>query len=114
MRWTATHFQGCIYLLPGQVRWLLAMPDEDGRLQLEDGGVLDFEETIFPPPAETLDPLLDDSLFMAARWKAAGNPARLDVWPGALHAFDLYDNAYGRSARNRMHEFLDTVLDEAR
>ena len=62
----------------------------------------------------TLDPLLDDSLFMTARWKAAGNSARLDVWPGGLHAFDLYDNAYGRAARDRMHGFVNEVLDEAR
>lgn len=38
--------------------------------------------------------------------------ARLDVWTGALHAFDLYGNDYERAARNRMHEFLITVPDE--
>ena len=57
-----------------------------------------------------LDPLLDDSLFMSARWRAAGNPSRIDVWPGAIHAFDLFDNAYGRAARNRMHDFVNSVL----
>ncbi len=59
----------------------------------------------------TLDPMLDDTLFMAARWRAAGSPARLDVWPGAIHAFDLFGNAYGRGARRRMHYFLNSVLD---
>lgn len=59
-----------------------------------------------------LDPLLDDTLFMAARWKAAGNRMQLDVWPGALHAFDLFDNTYGRGARDRMHRFLNSILGE--
>jgi len=35
----------------------------------------------------TLDPLFDDTLFMAARWDAAGNPTSLDVWPGCVHGF---------------------------
>ena len=38
-----------------------------------------------------LDPLLDDSLFMAERWRAAGSEAELMVWPGGVHAFDYFD-----------------------
>lgn len=60
-----------------------------------------------------LDPLLDDSLFMEARWRAAGNVARLDIWPGGIHAFDYFDTPYGRAARNRMHAFLNETLDSS-
>jgi acetyl esterase len=46
------------------------------------------------PPARlvvgTQDPLLDDSLFMAARWRAAGSPAVLEVVAEAVHGFPLY------------------------
>jgi len=38
----------------------------------------------------TLDPLLDDSLFMAARWQAAGNDAELAIYPGGVHAFNAF------------------------
>lgn len=38
----------------------------------------------------TLDPLLDDTLFMAARWKAAGNDGELAVYSGAVHGFDYF------------------------
>jgi acetyl esterase len=46
------------------------------------------------PPARfvvgTEDPLLDDSLFMAARWRSGGSPAVLDVVAEAVHGFVLY------------------------
>lgn len=35
----------------------------------------------------TKDALLDDSLFMHARWVAAGNKGELDIYPGACHGF---------------------------
>jgi acetyl esterase/lipase len=38
----------------------------------------------------TLDPLLDDSLFMAARLRAAGNPAELYVVPESPHGFGSF------------------------
>jgi len=33
----------------------------------------------------TRDALVDDSLFMAPRWLAAGNAAELAIHPGACH-----------------------------
>jgi acetyl esterase len=59
------------------------------------------------PPAlftvGTLDPLLDDSLFMAARWRAAGLPARLRVWREAIHGFNAF--ALGVTARARAEQY---------
>lgn len=44
------------------------------------------------PPAlftvGTNDSLLEDTLFMWTRWRAAGNAAQLVIHPGAMHAFD--------------------------
>jgi acetyl esterase/lipase len=62
------------------------------------------------PPAlftvGTLDPLLDDSLFLHARWTAAGGRAELAVWPGGIHGFDAFPTALARAARARMDAFL--------
>ncbi|MGI8557888.1 MAG: alpha/beta hydrolase, partial [Solirubrobacteraceae bacterium] len=58
----------------------------------------------------TLDPLLDDTLFMHARWSAAGNPAELSVWREAVHLFTLLPIPAGRAARERQHEFLRSAI----
>jgi acetyl esterase len=62
------------------------------------------------PPAlftvGTLDPLLDDSLFMAARWRAAGNEAVLRVFPESIHGFLRFPTAMSSAAFDAMTAFV--------
>ena len=66
------------------------------------------------PPAlftvGTLDPLLDDSLFMAARWAAAGSRAELAVYPGGVHGFNLFPLPLAEAANRRCHAFVADAL----
>jgi acetyl esterase/lipase len=54
------------------------------------------------PPAlftvGALDPLLDDSLFMAARWEAAGNETELMVFPESPHGFHAFPTSMAQLA----------------
>jgi acetyl esterase/lipase len=59
----------------------------------------------------TRDPLLDDTLFMHARWAAAGNPAELAIYPGGAHGFTLFPNELAKSATARIDAFLNRALD---
>ena len=62
------------------------------------------------PPAlfscGTMDPLLDDSLFMESRWRAAGSEARLSLWPEGVHAYTAFPIEIGRRSRVEQNEFL--------
>ena len=53
-----------------------------------------------------LDPLLDDSLFMAARWEAAGNAAELAVYPESEHGFTGFPTGMARAARARQQDWM--------
>jgi len=68
------------------------------------------------PPAlfsvGTLDPLLDDSLFMASRWTAAGNRAELAVYPGGVHGFNLFPLPLAEQANRRCHAFVADALGD--
>ena len=65
------------------------------------------------PPAlfsvGTLDPLLDDSLFMEARWRAAGNQAELRVYPESVHGFNAFPHHIAVSANSDQIEFVRSV-----
>lgn len=66
-----------------------------------------------PPSVITVgtnDPLLDDSLFLAARLRAAGVNVELLVEEGAPHAFDAFDVTAGREALARINRFLSAAL----
>lgn len=58
----------------------------------------------------TADPLLDDSTFMAARWQAAGNEARVDLYPDCAHGFPAMPIELGRLAVERIGSWLDEML----
>ena len=62
------------------------------------------------PPAlltiGTKDPLLDDTLFLAARWAAAGHRAELAVYPGGCHAFMLFGSDLTDDSLSRSEAFL--------
>jgi acetyl esterase len=62
------------------------------------------------PPAlftvGALDPLLDDSLFMAARWRAAGNEAELLVFPESIHGFHAFPTGIAQMAIEAQINFV--------
>jgi acetyl esterase len=66
------------------------------------------------PPAlltvGTLDPLLDDSLFMAARLQAAGNPAELYVVPESPHGFGSFPGPMAEELELLTQEWVSARL----
>jgi acetyl esterase len=57
------------------------------------------------------DHLLDDTLFMAARWQAFGAPTELAVYPDCGHAFDLFPTELTKRANERIDQFLDDAFN---
>lgn len=66
------------------------------------------------PPAiftiGTQDPLLDDTLFMEARWRAAGHRTELRIWPEAPHGFVSLPMTVADAALATEHDFLRRTL----
>jgi len=66
------------------------------------------------PPAiftvGTADPLIDDTLFMEARWRAAGHATELRIWPEAPHGFLSLPMSVTDVALAAEHDFLNRTL----
>ena len=60
--------------------------------------------------AGEVDPLVDDSAFLAARWQLAGNDATLEVWPGCPHAFTNIGAPLAGPAMGRITAWIDARL----
>lgn len=62
------------------------------------------------PPAlfsvGTDDPMLDDSLFMHARWQAAGNASVLAFYPGGVHGFNSLEGELSAASHADIGQFL--------
>jgi acetyl esterase len=65
------------------------------------------------PPAlfevGTADPLLDDTLFMEARWRSAGGATQLHVYEEAAHGFTAFPLSVSVDARQQQYAFLRSV-----
>lgn len=92
-----------------------ALPGLDGETRRNPAWSPLYADLAGLPPAlftvGTLDPLLDDSLFMAARWASAGNQAELAVYPESIHGFVAFPTALGLHARGRINAFLAACLE---
>jgi len=90
------------------------LPDRD-REQRRDPDISPlFAELSGMPPAiftcGTQDPLLDDTLFMEARWRQAGHPTELRLWPEAPHGFVSFPMSVADVALGVEHDFLRRTL----
>jgi acetyl esterase len=87
--------------------FLPGMADEDRRAPMVSPLYADLHDL---PPAlfscGTADPLLDDSLFMEARWRQAGNETTLSLWPEGIHAYTAFPIEIGRRSRAEQLAFL--------
>jgi acetyl esterase len=59
----------------------------------------------------TADHVCDDSMFMAARWSAAGNDTELAVYPDCGHGFVLFPTELGRRGRARIDAFINDAVE---
>jgi len=89
-----------------------------GRHDLTDPDIspIHADLTGLPPALFSVgsrDPLVDDSLFMAGRWAAAGNEAALSVAPGGCHVFQAFPLAIAETSLAEIDAFLARVIAEA-
>lgn len=101
-----------LILSPEALRWVADAFVPESRRQDPDVSPVHADLSDMPPALftiGTLDPLLDDSLFMHARWIAAGNQAELAVYPGGAHGFIAFPGEIAAAANRRCDDFLKGI-----
>ena len=87
--------------------FLPGMSDEDRRAPSISPLYAELDDL---PPAlfscGTCDPLLDDTLFMEARWRLAGNETTLSLWDEGIHGYTAFPIEIGRRSRAEQIAFL--------
>jgi acetyl esterase len=93
------------------------LPDRDREARRDPDISPLFADLSGMPPAiftcGTQDPLLDDTLFMEARWRQAGHATELRIWPEAPHGFVSFPMAVADAALAAEHDFLRRTLGVA-
>ncbi|MBT3310903.1 MAG: alpha/beta hydrolase [Desulfobacteraceae bacterium] len=91
------------------------LPDVEFELRRDPKYSPLFADLSNMPPAiftiGMLDMLLDDTLFMAARWEAAGNHADLAAYPESPHGFNMFPTKMAEFANRRIIEFLKNIIN---
>lgn len=68
------------------------------------------------PPAlftiGTLDPLIDDTYFMEARWRLAGNKTFLAIYPESPHGFNFFPSQMARAANKKMFQWIIALCEK--
>ena len=97
------------------IRWFNKNYVPSGNFDNPDISPLQADLGRMPPAiftAGTLDPLIDDSLFMCMRWLTAGNSAELAIYPGGIHAFDAFPIEIAGQANVRIREFINKITND--
>jgi acetyl esterase/lipase len=95
-------------------RFYLGDDDVESRLA-PDVSPLYADLTGLPPALFTVggaDPLVDDSLFMAARWQIAGNDSELAFYPECPHGFDMFPSKVALKARARQMQWMASQVEQ--
>lgn len=98
-----------LILPPESIRWFVRQFGVEDRLSDPDVSPIWADLRGMPPALftiGTLDPLVDDSLFMYGRWIAAGNQAELAIYPGGVHGFTMFPYGLAAQAHQRSIQFL--------
>lgn len=75
-----------------------------------------YADLHYLPPAlftiGTIDPSIDDTYFMEARWRLAGNKTFLAMYPESPHAFNLFPTKMAKVAYERIYQWITGLCEK--